>query len=83
MFGLFERGVFSSRVGMIKPEPALFAHAAAAFERAPSALLLLDDNEANVKAAIGLGWAAIRFENAAQAERELATAGRAGSIDPG
>jgi len=77
VLGLFERGVFSSRIGLIKPEPALFAHAAAAFERAPSALLLLDDNEANVKAAIGLGWAAIRFENAAQAERELAAANRA------
>ncbi len=74
VLGLFERGVFSSRIGMIKPEPALFAHAATAFERAPSSLLLLDDNETNVRAAIALGWSAIRFENAAQAERELAAA---------
>jgi hypothetical protein len=64
VLGLFERGVFSSRIGMIKPEPALFAQAATAFERAPSSLLLLDDNETNVKAAIALGWSAIRFENA-------------------
>ena len=80
---LFERGVFSSRIGMIKPEPALFAHAATAFERAPSSLLLLDDNETNVQAAIAHGWSAIRFENAAQAERELTAAARAGSIDLG
>ena len=80
---LFERGVFSSRVGTIKPEPALFAHAANAFEREPSALTLIDDNDANVKAAIAHGWSAIRFETAAQAERDLAAAGRAGSIDCG
>ncbi|MEO6743002.1 MAG: HAD family phosphatase [Caldimonas sp.] len=83
VLGLFERGVFSSRIGMVKPEPALFSHAATVFERVPSSLLLLDDNEANVNAAIGLGWAAIRFENAVQAERDLAAAARAGSIDLG
>ena len=79
VFDVFERGVFSSRIGMIKPEPALFAHAAAAFERAPSALILIDDNEVNVQSAIAQGWSAIRFDSAAQVERDLAKAGYASS----
>ena len=69
VLALFERGVFSSRLGAIKPEPALFAQAAEAFEREPSTLLLIDDNDANVKAAIDLGWSA-------SAVRERRTSGR-------
>ena len=83
VFDVFERGVFSSRIGMIKPEPALFTHAAASFEREPSALTLIDDNETNVRAAIAHGWSAIRFDSAAQVERDLAKAGHAVSIDLG
>ena len=75
VFKLFERGVFSSRVGIIKPEPALFAHAADAFGCEPRALLLIDDNQANVDAAIAAGWAAFRFDDAAQCARELASMG--------
>ena len=36
-----------------------------------------------MKAALALGWSAIRFENAVQAERDLSAAARAGSIDLG
>jgi putative hydrolase of the HAD superfamily len=75
VFGRFERGVFSSRVGIIKPEPALFAHAADAFGCDPRALLLIDDNQANVDAAIVAGWAAFRFDDAAQCTRELVSMG--------
>jgi len=75
VFKLFERGVFSSRVGIIKPEPALFAHAADAFGCEPRALLLIDDNQANVDAAITAGWAAFRFDDATQCARDLASIG--------
>jgi len=68
---------------MIKPEPALFAHAASAFGRAPEALTLIDDNETNVRAALAHGWSAIRFDSAAQVERELAKAGRIAASDLG
>ena len=77
VLALFERGVFSSRLGAIKPEPALFAQAAEAFEREPSTLLLIDDNDANVRAAIDLGWSALRFESAAQVAAGLAPFGLA------
>lgn len=83
VMGLFERGLFSSRTGMIKPEPALFAHAAAAFERAASALTLIDDNATNVRAAIAQGWSALRFDSASQVERDLAKAGHITASDLG
>lgn len=75
LFGLFEHGVFSSRVGRIKPEPALFAHAAAAFGCEPCALTLIDDNALNVEAAQREGWGALRFEHAAQCASALESMG--------
>ena len=72
---LFAGGVFSSRVGLVKPEPALFAHAAAAFGGDASALVLLDDMEKNVAAARAAGWQAIRFDDAGQCTEALVAAG--------
>jgi putative hydrolase of the HAD superfamily len=72
---LFAGGVFSSRVGLIKPEPALFAHAARAFGGDAGTLVLLDDMEKNVVAARAAGWQAIRFDDAEQCATELVAAG--------
>jgi putative hydrolase of the HAD superfamily len=73
--GWFRSGVFSSRVGMIKPEAAIFAHASRVFGIEPHDTLLIDDNEANVLAARRAGWQALRFESAAQCRRSLSGAG--------
>jgi putative hydrolase of the HAD superfamily len=75
VLGRFRSGVFSSRVKRIKPEPELFALAAAHYGRAPSQLLLIDDYAANVEAARAAGWQAIAFRDAAQAEAELRALG--------
>ena len=68
---LFESGVFSSRVQLIKPDPAIFEHAARVFGRPPSQLLFLDDHLPNVDAARAAGWQALHFVDAAQAEAEV------------
>ena len=68
---LFESGVFSSRVQLLKPDRAIFDHAAKAFGRAPSDLLFLDDHLPNIVAAREAGWTAIHFTDAAQAEAEV------------
>lgn len=68
---LFERGVFSSRVGSIKPEPALFAHAASTFGVDAAQLVLIDDTLANVEAARRAGWCGLLFENAHRCEADL------------
>ena len=72
---LFESGVFSSRVKLIKPDPAIFAHAAQVFGRAPADLLFLDDHLPNIDAAHAAGWEAIHFVDAAQAEAEVMARG--------
>jgi len=72
---LFESGVFSSRVKLLKPDPAIYEHAAAVFGRAPSQLLFLDDHLPNIAAAKAAGWQAVHFVDAAQAEAEVLASG--------
>jgi putative hydrolase of the HAD superfamily len=75
LMGLFQSGVFSARVKLLKPEPEIYAHAAAAFGREPSQLLFLDDHLPNNVAAREAGWQAIHFTDAAQAEAEAVALG--------
>jgi putative hydrolase of the HAD superfamily len=75
LFALFDGGVFSSHVGLVKPEPAMFAHAARAFGAEPGELVLIDDAPRNVEAARALGWQAVLFRDAASCARELAALG--------
>ena len=72
---LFESGVFSSRVKLVKPDPAIFEHAARVFRRSPADLLFLDDHLPNIDAARAAGWQAIHFVDAAQAEAEVGALG--------
>ena len=72
---LFDSGVFSSRVQLIKPEPAIFEHAAEVFGREPGDLLFLDDHEPNIVAARAAGWQAVHFVDAAQAEAQVRALG--------
>ena len=72
---LFESGVFSARVKLVKPEPEIYAHAAQVFGRAPADLLFFDDHLPNVVAARAAGWQAVHFVDAAQAQAEVAALG--------
>ena len=58
--GWFEAGLFSARVQLIKPEPAIFALAAERFGAEPAELLFIDDHGPNVEAARAAGWQAFR-----------------------
>ena len=73
--GLFEDGVFSGHVGHNKPEPAIYDLAAQRFGHPAEELVFLDDHDPNVAAARALGWNALQFHNAAQAEAEMRAAG--------
>jgi putative hydrolase of the HAD superfamily len=70
----FDDGLFSSRVHLIKPEPAIFQEAERRFGGAEE-LVFVDDHAANVEAARALGWQAVRFVNAAQCASDLAALG--------
>ena len=70
-FGWFEAGVFSGRVGLMKPERAMFDHARDSMALDLDQSLFIDDHPANIAAARALGWQALHFENAAQCEAAL------------
>ena len=72
---LFDDGVFSGRVGHNKPEPAIYDLAARRFGHAVDELVFLDDHGPNVEAARALGWNALQFHTAAQAEADMRAAG--------
>lgn len=73
--GLFRQGVFSARVKLAKPEPAIFAHAIAAFGIDPAHTLFIDDFEHNVEAARAAGWQALHFRDAQQCTDALEALG--------
>ncbi len=76
--GWFRDGVFSARVQLAKPDPAIFALAAQRFAAPPEQLLFIDDHLPNVHSAAACGWGAIHFDSAAQVEAELQARGVAG-----
>ena len=70
-FGWFEAGVFSGRVGLMKPERAMFEHARDALALEFDRALFIDDHGGTIDAARDFGWQALHFENAAQCEAAL------------
>ncbi len=74
-FGCFESGIFSARVHHNKPEAQIFVLAQQLYGVPASELVFLDDHEPNVQAAQALGWNAIQFRQAQQAETDLRAAG--------
>jgi putative hydrolase of the HAD superfamily len=70
-FSWFEAGVFSGRVGLMKPERAMFEHAREVLALDLDHALFIDDHPANIDAARVFGWRALLFENAVQCEAAL------------
>ena len=70
---LFDAVVISGEVGMRKPEPAIYRHAAEALDVEPAACVFVDDLGPNVKGAVGVGMLGVKFVDAAQAIDELET----------
>jgi putative hydrolase of the HAD superfamily len=69
--GWFRSGVFSARVGLAKPDPAIFRAAAQQFGQPPAEMVFIDDHLPNIESARALGWNALHFESAAQAEAAM------------
>lgn len=62
----------SGRLGIIKPDPAIYQHHARTFGLVPERTLFIDDNAQNVIGAQTCGWHALRFTNAATLQADLA-----------
>jgi glucose-1-phosphatase len=59
---LFEQDYYSHRMGMRKPNPAIFKQVLENHELIPGETLFIDDSEENIKAASGLGIQALHLE---------------------
>jgi putative hydrolase of the HAD superfamily len=68
---LFDPIINSSRVGLRKPDPAVFRHALRVLQTAPEAVLFVDDKERNTVVAEELNIPSICFTDAAQLECAL------------
>ena len=80
-FPLFERFrdiVVSGTEGLAKPDPAIYALAAARFGRAAETMLFIDDSLANVTAARDGGWHAHHFIDAPTLRADLTKRGLLG-----
>jgi 2-haloacid dehalogenase len=58
---LFDRRFVSGELGVLKPEPAIYAAVEAATGIAPDRLLFTDDSAENVAAAAARGWGVHHF----------------------
>jgi putative hydrolase of the HAD superfamily len=74
MMARFEHVFLSQQMGMVKPDPEIFAHVLSELGTDPAATVFLDDNELNVQAARESGIVAVvtaGVDAAAAALREL------------
>ncbi len=63
--GLFDTVVISGEVGMRKPEPEIFRHAAATLSLEPRECVFIDDVDANVAAAVACGMTGVHHTDPA------------------
>jgi putative hydrolase of the HAD superfamily len=72
---VFEGRVISCRLQLCKPEAGIYEHLLQTYGLEPGKTLFIDDVQKNLDAAAKLGIRTLRFESAAQCERELAALG--------
>ena len=70
-WSLFQGIVISGDIGMIKPEPSIFAHLMTCHGLSCSESVFIDDHESNVVAARQAGLTAIHFQDAASCALDL------------
>jgi len=68
---LFDDGIVSCRVGLLKPEPAMFERLLTQYALQAGDTIFIDDLQANIDAAAALGMSAIRFTGANECGRAL------------
>ena len=72
---VFQGRVISCRLQLCKPEAGIYEHLLQTYGLEPGKTLFIDDVQKNLDAAAKLGIRTLRFENAAQCERELRALG--------
>jgi putative hydrolase of the HAD superfamily len=75
---LFDGRVISCRLQLCKPEAGIYEHLLRTYALKAAETIFIDDVQKNLDAAAKLGIRTIRFESAAQCERDLRALGVAG-----
>jgi putative hydrolase of the HAD superfamily len=57
--GAFDAVVISGRVGLRKPDQAIFVHTAELLELRPAQCVMVDDLQANISAAVAVGMVGV------------------------
>jgi len=73
--GLFRGIVVSGRIGLIKPDRAIYDHAVARFGLVPERTVFIDDSAKNAAGAEAAGLRAIHFQGPEALARDLAALG--------
>jgi putative hydrolase of the HAD superfamily len=68
---VFRGIVVSGEIQLMKPEPEIYLHLLERFGLQPAESVFIDDLQANVDAAKGVGLHAIRFQNAIQCQQDF------------
>ena len=71
----FEDGIFSARVGLMKPDPAIFRLTVERLGVRDASPVFIDDAQKNIDAACALGWRGVRFDTATQVREQLVNHG--------
>jgi putative hydrolase of the HAD superfamily len=74
-WNVFDGAVISCRLQLCKPEAGIYEHLLRTYALDPAETLFIDDVQKNLDAAAKLGIGTLKFENAAQCERELRALG--------
>jgi putative hydrolase of the HAD superfamily len=72
---VFSGRVISSRVQLLKPEPAIYTYLLETYHLNVEGTIFIDDLDANLTAAAQFGIHTVKFENLAQCEEQLRSLG--------
>lgn len=78
----FHHAVWSHELLLRKPDPAIYAVAAAGLATPPAEILFLDDKPENIDAAVAFGMQAILYTDHADFERDMQARGFASILRP-
>ena len=78
----FSHHTFSHRLGMAKPDPAIYRHAAEGLKVPVGKILFIDDKEENILAARAAGMIAVQYTSHEAFLREMQRMGLGGLLSP-
>jgi putative hydrolase of the HAD superfamily len=73
----FDHHTWSHTLNLLKPEPAIYLHAAEGLRTPPENILFIDDRSENTEAALAIGMQAIHYTTHTAFEHEMHTRGLA------